>query len=645
MMSIGTPRIEIVNLASKLQNERAKYLVADLKEAPCEAGKVLALCNFILQKQNEKSESSSKPPQVPYLFMTPQGLEIDFRLCNQELMRSAKPHLLHILNSAMKDWIPDKKKELLKQYRADGLNDEDISIVLKKAITEEYFDRVCQLIYEDQGIERLGGKKEGIVELLVNQARTAKIIGEAVQQYEHQKLHNRQKVERELQESSPILSRVKAWTSRQLDKAEQEFVEQTKWSPHQEAIKQCKSQGLEQSAYFLSKDLAFRRDHEPMLAKELRKTCKQPAKEYTFETRIWSPKNWVIKESGTENVIATEVFDNSDDDDTLSYIPQHKRRTSLEDQERGQCQTSNESAISYSVCKKTVVTNNSGYIGWRWCNFFYRTSAIFWNTLFFFGVVVPWCTPLSLRALIYEQPFYPQYILDAKTGVIKKDRASKTHTIMSRISILWSHIRQERKDFESRPDTGLLSKSMSRHFHRFVNYVLKGFFGTTLIVTVLPVAMIVVSITSIFMALTAPIYIWIGSLIVHLLAFFFYDFETPSLLTAVFWNVLVNFLGIGILQPIICSLVALVACPIGSLIGLFLSFARKGIRDAWDAVIFQLVIKIHGRVPLTDTFLARRIAGPGMASDYYYQIKTEQALAALESAMDLDHLGAYQVIV
>ena len=48
-------------------------------------------------------------------------------------------------------------------------------------------------------------------------------------------------------------------------------------------------------------------------------------------------------------------------------------------------------------------------------------------------------------------------------------------------------------------------------------------------------------------------------------------------------------------------------------------------------------------MPLSDGFLARRISGPGMAHTYYYQIKTEQALAALETSMDLDRITAFHV--
>ena len=52
-----------------------------------------------------------------FRFVTPQGMNIDLRLCNKELMSSVKPHLLHILNTAILDWIPERRKELMKQCR------------------------------------------------------------------------------------------------------------------------------------------------------------------------------------------------------------------------------------------------------------------------------------------------------------------------------------------------------------------------------------------------------------------------------------------------------------------------------------------------------------------------------------------------
>ena len=95
-------------------------------------------------------------------------------------------------------------------------------------------------------------------------------------------------------------------------------------------------------------------------------------------------------------------------------------------------------------------------------------------------------------------------------------------------------------------------------------------------------------------------------------------------------------------QLIIFSLLIFHVCFF-SILGAVMAVVRKVLRDAWDTVIFRCMIGSCARVPLSDNFLARRIAGPGMASTYYFQIKTEQALAALETAMDLDRLQVYHV--
>ena len=648
-MIFGCPLIDIVGLNAKLQTERSRHLVADLKEAPSEDGKVVALCNYILKMQvqskieDDDQDSRKGGPPIPYRFLTPQGMEIDLRLCNQEVMRSLQPHLLHILNSAMQDWIPSRTNELMKQFREEGISDEtELQFRLERTINNEYFERVIKLIADSASIARVTGHEgmphEGVNHLLISQAQTAKIIGEVLKEEERRQEKFQVDLEAKLKQDHPVLSRVDSWLRRQIKNAHQEDVLKHRWDPHQEAINRCKDASLDQSAYFLSKDLSFRKDREPMWKRELRSQCQEPAMHFNFETRIWNPKNWVVTEHSAASgdpigVVPTEVMDASGDD-TLVY-----------DSEKGSNKTNQ--PVTYTLEKKIKRTNHTGYLGWRWVNFLMRTNAWFWNALFFFGIVLPWCTPFSLRALLYSEPFYPQYILDRKTGVIKKDRKSKTHTVLSRINVLWSHIAQARKDFESKPDTGLLSKDISRHFHRFVNYILKGACGTALILLCLPPIMILVSLGSIFLALWTPLLIWGGSAFIHALAFFFYDIECmgtknedDGFLRAVVWNVLVNYIGIGFLQPVFCILVAFVFCPLLAFIGCAFAVVRKFIRDAWDTVMFQLVIKIHGRVPLRNTFLAKKIAGPGMASSYYYQIKTEQALVALETAMDLDRLSA-----
>jgi len=69
---------------------------------------------------------------------------------------------------------------------------------------------------------------------------------------------------------------------------------------------------------------------------------------------------------------------------------------------------------------------------------------------------------------------------------------------------------------------------------------------------------------------------------------------------------------------------------------------RYSSRRAWDTLMFHAVIKPRGRVPACDSIAVRRIAGPGLAQDYCYLIRPEQALASLEAKMELDELAAFQ---
>ena len=47
---------------------------------------------------------------------------------------------------------------------------------------------------------------------------------------------------------------------------------------------------------------------------------------------------------------------------------------------------------------------------------------------------------------------------------------------------------------------------------------------------------------------------------------------------------------------------------------------KRGCRGVWDAFMFNAVIKKKAKVPASDSFVARRIAGPGLASNYFYQV-------------------------
>ena len=57
--------------------------------------------------------------------------------------------------------------------------------------------------------------------------------------------------------------------------------------------------------------------------------------------------------------------------------------------------------------------------------------------------------------------------------------------------------------------------------------------------------------------------------------------------------------------------------------------------------MYYFVLKCQARVPSHDTFVAKRVEGPGLASRHFYQAKPEQTLAALEANLEIRLLNAY----
>lgn len=182
--------------------------------------------------------------------------------------------------------------------------------------------------------------------------------------------------------------------------------------------------------------------------------------------------------------------------------------------------------------------------------------------------------------------------------------------------------------------------------NRVWNYVFKGFLGTLLIIFIFPLLCVMVSLASIACAITAPLWVPIVTLLLHIYMMLIFDLDCPEpsrnricvLFEAVGWNIIVQ----GCLQPLLAVFVATCICPVTSVAVLCVGLARYWLRLLWDSMTFHLFIKKCGRVPASDSLAVRRIAGPGLALDYFFVIKPEQALAAFEAKMELEELNAFE---
>ncbi|KAL3877445.1 hypothetical protein ACJMK2_035151 [Sinanodonta woodiana] len=627
---IGMPSTSPGDLQSKIQGEHMRYLVAELIVKSIFRKNFFKFCTFVLKKCHlPKSEiykiQDVRPPPIPYIYQTPTGTDIDLRLWNRDLINNCLPILSNILEKEARGWFIPFRQKLVRDLKGEGLSKEELLKQVNEDVMKEYLRRVFSAIIHNVELENL---QPGIGQLLVNQAKSVLAMQKATMKMQQKLQKHKTELQTHLKKRYPVKSRIGAWENKQLSAFEHEFSEQNLWSAHEEAISLCEEEDLHQSIYFLKRDLNFIKEREPVLLKELSRV-KIPNKVFTFNTRIWFPSNWVVTrvyEEETE-VIPTVLAAKGQTAPTPSLSKQNK--------------------AAYLVEKYLNQKTTTRYPCWRWWNYLYRTWSWMWNAMFVFGVVIPWCSPLSLRALFYLDPFVPDLKISQEDGVLYPDESSRTHTLLSRLRALWSNVFSARKKFEETADTGFLGKSCTRHFNRVWNYVLKGALGSVLLVTVFPVLCVTFSGISLAAAITTPVWIPLVTLGAHLIAFVIYDFDCPDdnsnkvgiLFEALVWRLLIQ----GCMQPLAALMVGCIGCPLAALGVSIFGALRRSVRGLWDTFMFYAVIKPRGRVPMSDGFVARRVAGPGLASNYFLQIHPEQTLAAVEARMELDELEVFRV--
>ena len=239
-------------------------------------------------------------------------------------------------------------------------------------------------------------------------------------------------------------------------------------------------------------------------------------------------------------------------------------------------------------------------------------------------------------------------------GTLCPRRSAYTPTLNSRLASLWRHISKSRTEFETKPDTGFMGKGLTRQLNRAWNYGFKGLLCSLLFLLIFPVICILCSAGGICLALSAPVWAPVFALIYQVCIILVWDVDNPDpkrgpLLPMI--RVLVRDLLLdGLLQPIACLVTAFIVCP---LISLLLAVCKLGSRIVFfffyslgflneitrhfiplstdgmlhwmmvrsrDAIIYSLAIRPRGRIPASEGFLVKRIAGPGLNTEFQYQV-------------------------
>ncbi|GBP39871.1 Mariner Mos1 transposase [Eumeta japonica] len=626
----GMPSLAARDLEKKIREERSRYLVAELVCKPEYQEDIAALAAWVTRAMrraaSEKADAREQPrapPPVPCLYTTPRRIHIDLRLYRREILRRAAPALQAALGRESRGWFLHFRERLAADLARQKMPPHEIEQEVRLAGMREYVSRVSVAVRACPQLAALG---DGVPDLLADQLQATAIMNRAEENVRRKLAAGLSTAEARIAAKHPILSRADAWRRERAAADARRLSAELRWAALEDAAAAAHAHKLHQHRYFLLRDLAFLRDREPLLLKELR-AAKAPTREFSWATRIWRPSKWAVTRHfrGRSERIPTVLSNRA----TSIVTPR-----------------SDPSQPVFLVDKERVRTTTTRWPAWRLANLAHRAWCWSWNMMFLLGVVVPWCSPLSLRTLLCMKPFVPDYELSQVNGTLFPKRSSETQSMWSRLLALWRHVSKERTRFETEPDTGLLGKGLSRLANRLWNYGVVGGLGSAALLLISPLAAGLTSLLSLVAAATVLIWMPAMALLLHASNMLIYDLDSPdpaklnrwfALFEAVVWQIIT----LGVLQPLLALFVALVVCPIYSLVLLVGGVVWWSLRSVWEEVAWRALIRRAARVPAHDSAFCKRVDGPGLRDRFYYQITSAQALAAVCARAELERLGAW----
>ncbi|CAH2037993.1 unnamed protein product, partial [Iphiclides podalirius] len=626
---IGMPSLEARDLEKKIREERSRYLVAELICKPEQREDIAALAAWVgramrraaSEKRDVRAAVRGAPP-VPCAYGTPQRTRVDLRLHRRELLRRAAAPLQRILERESRGWFLHFRERRAAHLAGQKVPLRDIEEEVRAAAMREYVSRVCNAVMESEPLRALG---PGVPELLADQLRASVLLDRAKEGVRRKMEAGLATAEARIRAAHPVLARGAAWRRERLAAAARRLQAELSWAPLEDAAAAMQAQKLHQHRYFLLRDLAFLRDREPLLLKELR-AAQTPTREFSWATRIWSARNWTVVRHfrGRSERVPTVLS---------------ARATSIV------TPRSDPSQPVFLLRRERTRATHTRWPAWRLLNLAHRTWCWSWNMMFLLGVMVPWYSPISLRTLLQVKPFVTDYELSQVNGTLFPKRSSETHTMWSRLLQLWRHVSKERTRFETEPDTGLLGKGLSRMANRLWNYGAVGGLGSLALLLLFPLCALAGCALALAAATAVPLWAPALALAMHAANALLYDLDCPRPHLnrfLVLFEILIWHIGIlGILQPIVALLVAVLLCPLCALIMLVGGVSWWAGRGVWEACAWRAVIVRAARVPAHDSAFCRRVAGPGLHSRASYQITAAQALAAVCARAELEALSEW----
>jgi hypothetical protein len=241
--------------------------------------------------------------------------------------------------------------------------------------------------------------------------------------------------------------------------------------------------------------------------------------------------------------------------------------------------------------------------------------------------------PLSLRALAVPNAFFASKRPSISVpGNLESDPASLTPTLASRLRSFNDALERDRAAFEAKPDVGLIGKSVQRVFFK-INAIIKEIVGSLMITSFMLVGSILCTFVTGCTLLISPVLALLFTMLLLCRDFFLYDGGADAAGSALkLLGALYCLLVPGIAQGLLATVRCVFIHPTLGTVQTVWSTARFCYRTMRDALMGCILFRV-AKIPVVDTFLAKRIHGPGLSSLHYLRLPLAAAKTSVELAL------------
>lgn len=616
---VGRPERRLYRArAELLENRRMEYVFREFTPQI-----VQWIRDRRLQRQQNPHEPLLDPSSGILVRVDPKGQDqqLDMRLYDTDLyydvIRSAE-EVLAEHNSRWQKERFSRVESLVQQLAAagEGLEEgwEEIALQQSYAL---YYEQLLHALQASEDLRLIGG--HGIGTLLWAKMQASFAIALATEETRNEIQQLTQQYKETIQQTHPIRSHSSLWLHEQAERRLQrhfqvdnpiQFARQTAIRQIERAIAHLAAladrmagddmpgvaEKLRQEIYLLERDARWRQDEYDHAVEWITENMQMPARVFSVSIPFWSPR--------------------------VLHDP------------------TNECYVMKSAWQHMVTTDR-----WLW-----RFSLGVWRTYANLQRAVvgtkerlvrsPWCW----KALLYRMPFPTGYLLDPKSGRLSP--TGYAPTLVSRLRTLWRHVMSSRAQFEAAPDHGFLGKGASRIIHCLWNYAIKLPLGSAIVAVMVPCGVVIAFLWHLVRLVGGVALAPVNTLLRYVFDVLVYDADNAgSMFYPLFplARILLGKFGCGVvLQAVAALALAFVVHPACSVLALGWNTASALLGYLYDSVLFYAVVKPRGRVPPEDTFLARRIAGPGLSMQYYFHLGEEEVMAVLQLALEECEMSLFE---